>query len=74
MILNNNDGEYENSYLSHHNANQNNQLILNTQWPEGGQTEEFENDHDMAPNKTPLSIQSKGDYCQYLNQNNNYNL
>ena len=30
MILNNNDGEYENSYLSHHNANQNNQLILNT--------------------------------------------
>jgi hypothetical protein len=56
MILNNNDGEYENSYLSHHNANQNNQLILNTQWPEGGQTEEFENDHDMAPNKTPLSI------------------
>jgi|TARA_B110000285_G_scaffold96066_1_gene109616 hypothetical protein len=67
MILNNNEGEYENSYLSHHNANQNNQLILNTQWPEGGHTEEFDNSNDMAPNKTPLSIQSKGDYCQYLN-------
>jgi hypothetical protein len=70
MILNNNDGEYENSYLSHHNnhnAHQNNQLILNTQWPEGGHTEEFDHENDTAPNKTPLSIQSKGDYCQYLN-------